>query len=186
MKKMILWMSLFLFIPNTWAIEIEGVQVPDQVMIEGKPLQLHGAGVRTKFFFDIYIGALYLSYPASNSADVLAKPNPARVTMDILYGELAKEKLTKGWTAGFKKNQSRADYMALKERLEAFNKMFHDAHKGDHFTFDFLSDKTTKVIINGREIGSITGLDFQKALLLVWLGEKPADKDLKRAMLGEH
>jgi hypothetical protein len=32
--------------------------------------------------------------------------------------------------------------------------------------------------------GNIQGADFYRALLQVWLGEEPADSDLKRAMLG--
>ncbi len=39
--------------------------------------------------------------------------------------------------------------------------------------------------INGEEKGIIEGDDFYAALLDIWLGEEPADEDLKEAMLGE-
>jgi len=183
MKKIMLCMLLFLFIAPAWAVEVEGVNIPNQVVLEGKTLSLNGAGMRTKFFFDIYVGALYLESPASHAVAVLAKPSPARVSMVIVYGEVDKEKLIKGWTAGFKKNQNRASFAALKERLAVFNHMFTDLKKGDHINFDFLVNGATDIVIKGKQVGSIEGVDFQRALLAVWLGNKPADSDLKQAML---
>lgn len=183
MKCIIVWAGLFLLLPSAWAMDVEGVNIPEQVVVEGKTLQLNGAGMRTKFFFDIYVGALYLAKPSKHAEAVLAKPNSARVSMDIVYGEVDKKKLIKGWNAGFKKNQSKASFTALKERLDAFNRMFIDLKEGDHINFDFLMNGETHVVIKSQHVGSIEGVDFQQALLAVWLGEKPADSDLKQAML---
>lgn len=184
MKQIVLWvMLLFVLLPSAWAVDVEGVKVRDKVEVEGQTLQLNGAGVRTKFFFDIYVGALYLAHPSSQAEAVLAKPSPVRVSMDILYSAVDKEKLAKGWNSGFKKNQSEASFAVLKNRLDAFNAMFSDARKGDHLYFDFITNGETRVVIKGQEVGSIKGLDFQQALLAVWLGNKPADNDLKQAML---
>ncbi len=183
MKYIIVWVSLFLLLPSAWAADIDGVSVPDQVVLQGEKLALNGAGMRTKFFFDIYVGALYLEKPVSHAAAVLAKPSPARVSMVIVYSEVDKGKLIKGWTSGFKKNQSKASFGALEERLAVFNQMFVDLEKGDRINFDFLTSGQTRVVIKGKQVGSIEGVDFQQALLAVWLGDKPADNDLKQAML---
>jgi hypothetical protein len=42
----------------------------------------------------------------------------------------------------------------------------------------------TRVWINDAQRGTVQGADFQRALLRVWLGNKPADTDLKQALLG--
>lgn len=42
----------------------------------------------------------------------------------------------------------------------------------------------TRLTINGEEKGVIAGADFYSALLDIWLGDEPADDDLKDAMLG--
>jgi hypothetical protein len=43
----------------------------------------------------------------------------------------------------------------------------------------------TRVGIDGKERGKpIAGEDFHLALLRIWLGENPVDRDLKRALLG--
>ncbi|PIQ30876.1 MAG: hypothetical protein COW62_10860, partial [Zetaproteobacteria bacterium CG17_big_fil_post_rev_8_21_14_2_50_50_13] len=128
----------------------------------------------------------YLSAPATNAEAAIAGNPPKRVTMDILYGELERRKLTDGWSEGFEKNQSEKAFADLQARLKLFNAMFSDTHQGDQFVFDFLADGSTRVTLKGQQAGVIEGVDFQQALLAVWLGKKPADKDLKSAMLQEH
>jgi hypothetical protein len=136
-------------------------------------------------FFDIYVGALYLPSKAATTAEALDMPGPKKVTMTFLYKEVDREKLVNGWDEGFRQNQSAEAMAKLQERLQQFNGLFVTARKGDVFIFDFLADGSTRVTLNGEQTGSIPGADFQKALLTVWLGDKPADKDLKKGMLGE-
>jgi len=181
----LLFLTTLLLLPAvSQAVEIEGVKLPDSIQLQGKTLHLNGAGTRTKFFFDIYVAGLYLEQQTSSVRGVLVDTGNKRVSMDFLYGEVDKEKLTDGWHAGFEKNQPAERMQNLKKRLEQFNSWFVTAHRGDSIVFDFLSDGSTHVSLNGSEKGVIQGVDFQQALLSVWLGKKPADKDLKKAMLG--
>lgn len=169
---------------HAYAIEIEGVQIADSVQVDGQSLVLNGAGIRSKFFFDIYIGALYLPNKTQSAETAIKSKANKRVWMYFLYDEVSKDKLTHGWTKGFEKN-SKTNFKQLETRLNQFNNLFHDMKKGDAIAYDFNMDGTTTVIINGKPVGSITGQDFQHALLSVWLGKKPADSDLKESMLGE-
>jgi len=182
----LLFLTTLLMLPALCqAVEIEGVTLPDTIQLEGKTLQLNGAGIRTKFFFDIYVGGLYLEHHATNAKAVLADTGAKRITMNFLYGEVDKEKLTDGWQEGFEKNQTRKHMKSLNNRLNQFNALFTTSRRGDSTAFDFLSDGSTHVSFNGNEKGVIAGTDFQQALLAVWLGKKPADSDLKEAMLGQ-
>ena len=42
----------------------------------------------------------------------------------------------------------------------------------------------TAVAKNGETLGTIDGDDFNTALLAIWLGERPADRGLKKRLLG--
>lgn len=183
MKSGLLLAVCLLFTNTAFAVEIEGFDIPESVVVSGNTLQLNGAGVRTKFFFDIYIGALFLPAKVNSVAEVLDMPGPKQVSMTFLYSEVDREKLTAAWDEGFENNVSKNELAALKDRLKQFNDLFVTAHKGDVFTFNFLADGATHVVLNGKETGSIAGKDFQRTLLLVWLGDKPADSDLKEGML---
>jgi len=181
----LLFLTTLLLLPVlSPAVEIEGVTLPDTIELQGKTLQLNGAGIRTKFFFDIYVGGLYLEQHETSAKKILADTGNKRITMNFLYGEVDKEKLTDGWTEGFDKNQSEERMQKLKDRLASFNALFTTAHRGDSVVFDLLSDGSTHVSFNGHEKGVIEGSDFQQALLAVWLGKRPADKGLKQSMLG--
>jgi len=182
--RMMMLTALLIFPISSWSAEIEGVSLPEAIQLEGKTLQLNGAGIRSKFFFDIYVAALYLDQHSSNAGSIITATATKRVSMDFLYDEVSKEKLTDGWNSSFANNQSAQQMRALQERLNRFNSFFVTSHKGDRIVFYFTESGATHVSINGHQAGSIAGADFQQALLSVWLGNKPADKKLKQAMLG--
>ncbi|MFV2059749.1 MAG: chalcone isomerase family protein [Gammaproteobacteria bacterium] len=169
---------------NAFSLEIEGVTISTAIKTDAGSLILNGSGIRTKFFFDIYIGSLYLKNKESDIEKILNSPDEKQITLHFLYKEVSKEKLTTGWTAGFKNNNSNATFESLKERLDKFNSYFDVTKKGDVITLDFLASENTRITINGKNKGQISGADFQLALLKVWLGDDPADYNLKEAMLG--
>ena len=53
------------------------------------------------------------------------------------------------------------------------------------YDFIYRPGAGTTVILKSKEMGTISGLAFKKALLGIWLGTKPADKGLKKGMLGQ-
>ncbi len=185
MKRMLLAIGLCwtMGVSTAYAVTVEGINIADKATVGEQALMLNGAGVRTKFFFDIYIGALYLPTKTKSAEQAINMKGNKRVLMHFLYDEVPKDKLTKGWTVGFEKNSK--DLAGLQARLNQFNNFFQDMKKGDEVAFDFLQTGATTVTINGKAAGSIEGADFQKALLMIWLGKEPADDDLKEAMLGE-
>jgi len=177
---------LLFFLPLVGhAKEVAGVNLPEQITLADTTLTLNGAGIRSKFFFDIYVGALYLPQKTRDAATATGMPGPKRVLMHFLYKEVSKEKLVDGWNDGFRNNLSRERFQALEPKLEAFNQLFTTVKRGDRITLDYLPETGTRVSINGQIKGSIPGEEFYSALLEVWLGKEPADSDLKEAMLGD-
>ena len=53
----------------------------------------------------------------------------------------------------------------------------------DVITLDFV-DGATKVGWNGENKGAIAGEPFNRALSRIWIGDKPVQTDLKKALLG--
>src|SRR5512133_3464222 len=54
------------------AAEVGGVKIDDAVTVEGKPLKLNGAGIRTKFVFKVYAMGLYLTDHKTTPTEVQA------------------------------------------------------------------------------------------------------------------
>lgn len=181
----LLLLLLLLCLPfSTPAREIAGITFAEKITLADSPLILNGAGIRSKFFFDIYIGALYLPEKTHDAKTAINMPGAKRVVMYFLYKKVDREKLVDGWNEGFENNLSSRAFQAIKPQLTDFNKLFVNVQRGDRITLDYRPDTGTQVSINGTLKGRVGGDKFYAALLRVWLGEEPADTDLKTGMLG--
>jgi len=182
-----IWLLLagLLCSPLTSAREIAGIDLPETVQLTAgsTPLVLNGAGIRKKFFFKIYVAGLYLPSRQTSSKDILDIPGPKRVHMHFLYKEVERDKLVTGWQEGFENNLETNKFEKVASRLAKFNQLFRTMHRGDVVDLDYQPEEGTQVLFNGELQGRIEGNDFYAALLQVWLGQQPADADLKTALL---
>jgi len=166
------------------AKEVAGVQVPEAATVNGAALVLNGAGVRTRFFVKVYAGALYLPSRQTTAAAAIAAPAPKSVRLHIVH-DISADRLSAALNDGFAENNTPAELERLKERIQQFAALIPAVRKGDVVRLDLLSEGTTEAWINDAKRGTIAGADFQQALVKIWLGEKPVDKTLKQAMLGQ-
>ncbi len=166
------------------AREIAGVAVPESVTLKNKALVLNGAGIRKKLFMKIYVCALYLTAKRTAASEILADPEAKRIVMSFLYKEVGVERQVEGWNKGFRDNNSGEELKGLQDRINLFNSLFTTVRKGDVIRFDYLPEEGTQVWINDTLNGTVPGEDFFAALLKIWLGPKPAEANLKDALLG--
>ena len=183
MRVMVFIFSMFL-IPALNAMEVEGVKLDEKVSVGKSQLVLNGAGVRSKFIVDVYVGALYLPAKNSDEAAVIKADTPNRIAMHFLYSKVKRADAVEAWNEGFAANLTADELSSMKVQIDAFNAMFPDLRKGDSVYIDYQPGKGTSVIINGKHKGSVKGAAFNRAVQSIWLGKKPVTKDLKKAMLG--
>jgi hypothetical protein len=164
--------------------DIAGVAVPESVTIKNKALVLNGAGIRRKFIIKVYVGSLYLTVKRSSVEGILDDPGAKRIAMNFLYKEVSADTLVEGWNKGFAENNSSQELLPLQDRIRKFNSFFTTVRKGDEIRLDYLPGEGTQVWINEALKGYVSGEDFSRALLKIWLGPNPPDSDLKDAMLG--
>lgn len=170
------------------AAEVAGVKLADTVRVgDGGPeLSLNGAGVRTRFMFKVYVGALYLQQKKTTAAAVLSDAGTKRVALHMLR-DVSADQFFSALSDGLKNNHV-PDQLAKLEpqirQIEGIFKAVGTAKTGDVIVIDSVADRGTRITINGSDKGLIPGTDFNRALLRTWLGDKPADADLKNAMLG--
>jgi len=184
--SLFIMLGVVVFSVSANARQLDDVTLPDTVTLEGTsvPLQLNGMGYRTKFVFDIYVGALYIESKVQSRDAVQALAGPKRIVMHMVYDEVSHKKMAAAWNDGFEENNSDAHLEKLQARLKTFISYFPDLKEGNVVLLDYVPATGTRVTINGEVKGVIEGADFYTALVDVWLGEEPADDDLKDAMLG--
>lgn len=181
----VLFILLFLSLP-AGAQKVQDVDIPDTLSVpaDATELVLNGAGIREKFFLDIYIGALYLPVATTDASAILNDTGAASVLMHFLHSEVSREKIIAGWQDGLAANLGNAELAALQPRLDRFNKLFTPVGTGDVIRIDYTPARGTEVRINNEWRGAIEGNDFFRALLQVWLGPSPVSKPLRQGMLG--
>lgn len=190
MKKMlkgVLGLICLLLIFPLNAAEIAKVTIPDQITQDGsgEALVLNGAGIRYKFIFKIYIGALYLPQQIAVADEIINSNGPKRILMHFLYDKVEKQDLENAWREGFSANHDQAVMDQLEQRINRFSALFADVVKGDVIWLDNIPGAGTRVYFNGEMKDTIPGDDFFPALLRIWIGSDPVTTALKRAMLGQ-
>jgi len=171
--------------PGPQAAEVAGVKVEDKLKLGGSELVLNGAGLRSKLFIKVYVGALYVGQKSMMPAGIYDSPAPRRMLMRMLR-DMEADTLHGALDDGLHNNLSPAELADLKpqaEQLASIMKGIGKVREGDSIAIDFTSEGVA-LSLNGESRGKVAGATFAKALLRVWLGDKPADASLKKALLG--
>ena len=181
-SRLVLSVALFFGWP-AWAAEVAGIKLDDKARVAGSELALTGAGLRKRVFFNVYVIGLYVQ---DRKADPVTQPGPKRIAIHMLR-DVGAETFTDALTGGIRANHSDAQVQAFEPRLRqlaATIAEIKEAKKGMIIALDW-NGATTQVLVDGTPAGPpIGGEDFYSALLRIWLGEKPVQEDLKKALLG--
>ena len=174
---------LFAFTTAAIGAEVAGVKIEDRVKVGPADLTLKGAGLRKRVFFNVYIIGLYVG---DAKAEAVAQPGPKRVAIHMLR-DVDADTFTGALADGIRENHSEAEAKALEPRVKELAgtmAAIKEAKKGMQIALDW-TGSGTQLVINGKPAGQpIAGEDFYRALLRIWLGPKPVQDDLKKALGG--
>ena len=175
------------FLLNTSVLQaqkkISGITVPQTLTVDKVPLTLNGAGIRTKYFMDMYVGALYLQKSNKEANRILAANEPMAIRLHIVSGLINSKKIEEALNEGFEKSTN-GNTAIYKEKIEAFNAPFKEELKQNDIFDIVYSNETITILKNNQPKANIKGHDFKKVVFGIWLSDKPADENLKKGMLG--
>jgi hypothetical protein len=181
-----LFISLLLFPVLVLAADVEGVKIDDKTRVANSEVTLNGAGLRTRLFFKVYAMGLYVPEKSKNPGQLMDQPGPKRVAIHMLR-DVSADAFNEALGEGMRANHSEAEMKAFEPRLKELGAIIAqvgEAKKGMAIYLDWTGSET-QVLVRGKPTGKpIAGADFYKALLKIWLGDKPVQDDLKKALLG--
>jgi Chalcone isomerase-like len=163
------------------AATLAGVTLPDTITVGNQTLVLNGLGLRTKMFFKVYVGGLYLEKKSADAAAIIQSDTTKRVVLQFVYGEVTRDQMVESFTEGFKGNAPGAVTSQVDQFLAALEAM----KKGEQLVVTYVPGTGTTLTIRGRDKLTIAGLPFARAVFSVWLGPKPPTSDLKNGLLGK-
>ena len=182
MRKLAVALSFLLLSSQAFALDVAGVNVAQTVSAHGKTLTLNGSGIRKKLFFKVYVGSLYTERKVTTPAQLLAEPGEKLVRMNFVHSKVEKEKIVEAFAEGLANN---SPGVARSAEAKAFLSWFTaDFVAGDTVDISLSPDGTVAASHNGKALGSVRSPALVQGVLLIWFGEKPADGDLKKGMLG--
>ncbi|TWC27944.1 chalcone isomerase-like protein [Pseudomonas sp. SJZ079] len=162
-------------------------EFPEQIVVANKVLVLNGfatrSGVDGK---SVYTVALYLENSSNDANRILESDEMKRSIMLFdkpLKFSAARKMLFEDLIVNLEPEQ----LSAVGPEVVEFVKLAPpDGFKqGDWIQFDHFNGEGTVVTYNGTRVGLITGKALYQALLLQWIGSRPIDRKLKKAILGQ-
>ncbi len=169
------------------AATISGQRFDERMRLAGTDLQLNGLGLRAEVWLEGYAAALYLPVRSTDAAEAIAEPGPKRLRIKMLLDVPARE-FNKAVLKGVGRNSSASEQDAVRARIDRFIALISAANtvkKGDVIDLDFLPERGLLLSINGRAQGdAIPGADLYAAVLRIFLGDRPVDRELKSGLLG--
>ena len=175
-------------LPATAALQMDGISLEDSVQVAGKNLKLNGAGISMRMIFKVYAMGLYLPNRQDTTRDVLLGDGPKRLMIamlrDVSGSDFNDELRQYAVAEGASTPAHILDNML---RLgQAIDRQSNGLRKGDTLTMDWVPGTGTMVELNNKPLTApLHDIAFYKALLNIWLGDKPADSRLKMKLLGQ-
>ncbi|MCB0402009.1 MAG: chalcone isomerase family protein [Flavobacteriales bacterium] len=165
---------------------VSGVTFPEKVKVGESTVLLNGAGIREKMWIDLYACGLYVSSVTKNAQDIIDSDKHSGIKIHIVSSMITSKKMSDAVEEGFEKSTG-GDMAALRDRIDKFKAIFskEEIKKDDVYDIMYVPEKGVIVFKNGKIQPVIKGLDFKKALFGIWLGEEPADDNLKKDLLGK-
>ena len=170
------------------AVVVDGVNLPEHVQIGagGPELVLNGAGVRVDMIFKVYVAALYLPSRMDDGEAILRDNRPSRLSLHLLR-DLTAHQLMAALNDALRETLTPEQRLPLEPRLLQLNAIIQtlqQLRKGMQIVIDYRPHLDTTIRVDDEEKGRIPGADFNHALLRLWIGDRPRDPHLKKALLG--
>ena len=168
------------------AASVAGVEVEPSIEVAGTPLELAGAGVRTRFFVKLYVAALYLpaGTDAADATGVILADEPMAITLDIVSDRVTREKMVEALEDGFAASTG-GDTAPVQGGIDAMlGAMDAPIEAGASYTLAWEPGVGTRMLRGEEEAATIEGLAFKRALFGIWLSDAPVQASLKKDMTG--
>jgi hypothetical protein len=165
------------------ARQVGGFTFPETVAVNNVSLLLNGAGVRSKYFLDVYAVGLYLPEPSQNAATIIRANEVQRLRLVITSSHITRDRLTDSIEEGIRLSAGK-DYPHYKPMLdELWAALTFEVRIGDVFEFTYVPGTGTTFMRNGTQLRVLPDFRFKQVLFGIWLGENPIQKSVKAALL---
>ncbi len=164
------------------AAELDGVQLGNTLAVGHTTLRLNGIGLRTKYFFKIYVAGLYVTQPEHRAAAIIQSRAPKVLVMQFLR-DFSRSQMVEAYREAFAKNGS-PPTAGQEQDIKRFLAFLPNVHKGERFTFTYEPGAGSTFRVGSFRALTLPGKAFSDRFLQVFIGPHPPTAELKRGLLG--
>jgi Chalcone isomerase-like len=174
---------LFRFVAH--AAELDGLQIPDTLQVDGKILHLNGFGRRSYSIFNIhiYVASLYLEHFNTNPDEIIRSPETKLLTVRF-ERSITADRARQAWRENFEDNCMAPCHLDPGD-VERFLSEVPAMHVGDSFYLLFTLNGAT-VMVNGQQIGTFSKRQFAEVMLATFIGPNANLSKLRQELLRGH
>ena len=157
------------------------------MQMAGQTVQLNGKGIRYRAVVRVYEIGLYTTAKVNSAEQLVAIAGPKRLQL-VTLRELTGDMLGVAMVQGMQDNAPAGERVKLITHMERLSRIFGSEPQvsaGSLLNIDYIPGKGTAFYLNGEQKGDfVTDPAYFAAVARIWLGPKPADANLKYALLG--
>ena len=166
-----------LFPETAVARSISGVELPEEVVVEGQALALRSCGVRDTLWVEHYVAAVYLPPEAPAAPDAMLDSNqPMAILLHITSTAMLPEHVPEQWREPLRKE---LDAEPLSKVREAYSNL----SVGDRVRLDYSPKGGVKLSVNGAVVSETASRSLVDSLLRTWAGKDSLAGKLQRLFL---
>jgi hypothetical protein len=184
MNRTVALFSCLLVPVDAFAAEVEGKPFAEVETIAGKRLELIGAGVRKKWFFDVYAFGAWTESRSCDTASLINSDEVKYIRLEMLR-DVSAEKMASSIGESFDNNMPANAPATLLQQRKTFQSYFKEEAK-EHQKIEFLYVPGTGMTLkqNGKQLGPpLAGFEFTQVFWSIYFGEKTCCGSLKEEVL---
>jgi len=166
--------------------EFGGVKFSEStfVSISPKPFVLSGLAGMEQNFVTYYAVALYVPYGAKERDTLINALAPLKFQLIWTTPALSEKSVQAYWRSAFAKSVDNAESLArIGPRIDTFAGYFGELKFGDRTDLEYNPDLGMKLFINGKHKGNFAGVEFNRALIQIWLGKHDSASAMRASLL---
>ena len=166
-------------------MKLAGIELPDSIQLNETPLYLNGAAIRSKFFIQTYVIALYAARPVTSAEDGISSDIERSLRMYITTPLATSKVVSENIQSGMKDSLGEL-YKKQYDLIEDLRRVIEQSgvQYKDNIDIYVTSDGELKLYKNEAEIyHKKNGRLFAQSIYSMYLGSRPKDPQIKRALL---
>jgi len=157
-------------------VQAETTTMPERISVNGQTLRLHGEGIRSVLFIDVYRCALYLPRKNMPVEEINNSDTASAFQLKVIYAD-PPDTMPDAWRATLRSE--------LSDRLfRRVRNTYRDLEKDDVLKVIYAKGAGTRISINGEHLLTDPGYGLMAEFLDMWLGANPVSEGLKSALTG--